>query len=69
MPKIQLKAAPVDGKANQALVAFVADLCRLPKSAVRIASGETSRVKRIVVEGIADHALQSLLGGARDVRA
>ena len=43
--KIRLAAPPVDGKANEALIKFVAETLRLPKSAVSLKSGQTSRHK------------------------
>ncbi|NMG29203.1 DUF167 domain-containing protein [Aromatoleum evansii] len=49
--KIRLAAPPVDGKANAALCAFLADFCKLPKSAVTLLSGETSRAKRVRIAG------------------
>lgn len=48
--KIRLAAPPVDGKANAALCAFLADFCAVPKSAVTLVSGETSRAKRVRIE-------------------
>lgn len=48
---IRIAAPPVDGKANQALIAFVAKTLGLPKGAVTIIRGETSRTKVIRVEG------------------
>ena len=48
---IRIAAPPVDGKANQALIAFVAKTLGLPKGAVTIIRGETSRNKVIRVEG------------------
>jgi uncharacterized protein (TIGR00251 family) len=50
--KVRLTAPPVDGAANEALIAFLAKEARVSKSAVRIVSGETSRRK--VVEIITD---------------
>ena len=50
--KIALTAPPSDGKANQACVEFLADLLELPRSAIRIASGQSSRNKVIRVTGI-----------------
>ncbi len=61
MPKIQLKAPPVDGAANQALVAFLADLCGVPKSRVTIEQGASSRVKRVNVDGLDTARLAWLL--------
>ena len=49
--KIALTAPPVDGKANQALIAFLARLLGVPKGAVRIVSGELSRDKLVEVTG------------------
>ena len=47
--KISLTAPPVDGAANKACIAFVAKKLGLPKSAVSILSGQTSRNKRLLV--------------------
>jgi uncharacterized protein YggU (UPF0235/DUF167 family) len=43
-------APPEDGKANAALIALLAKTLGVPKSAIRIASGETARMKAIVIE-------------------
>lgn len=48
---IRISAPPVDGKANAALIAFVAKTMGVPKSAVSIVRGETSRSKVIRVDG------------------
>ncbi len=47
-----LKSPPVDGKANEELVALVARHFGCSKSAVRIKSGAASRLKRVQVDGI-----------------
>ena len=47
--KIRLAAPPVDGKANEALLRFVAEALHLPKSAVCLKSGQTSRRKVLEV--------------------
>ncbi|NEU11727.1 DUF167 domain-containing protein [Methylobacterium sp. BTF04] len=49
--QIRVAAAPVDGAANTALVAYLADALRLRKSDIRIASGQTGRQKLLVLEG------------------
>lgn len=49
--KIRLAAPPVDGKANEALLRFVADSLGLAKSAVILKSGQTSRRKVLEVTG------------------
>ena len=58
--KIQLKAPPVDGAANKTLIAFVADVCGVAKSAVSIALGESGRTKRVNIEGLSDQQLLSV---------
>ena len=59
--KIAITAPPVDGKANQACVEFLAELLRLPRSSIAIVSGQTSRNKVIRVTGITAAELQNLL--------
>lgn len=49
--RIRLAAPPVDGKANDALIRFLAKRWRLPKSALEISSGATSRNKIITIHG------------------
>jgi len=49
MPKIQLKAKAIDGEANAALIAFLADFCNIPKGSIQITAGQKSRVKRISI--------------------
>jgi uncharacterized protein (TIGR00251 family) len=59
---IRLNAPPVDGAANDALIAFLSDVLAVPRRAIAIVSGETSRDKRVRVEGIeADAAIARLL--------
>jgi len=49
--KIALSAPPVDGKANDALIAFVAERLRLPRARVALVSGVTNRSKTLRVTG------------------
>jgi len=49
--KIALTAPPVDGKANEALIAFLADAFRLPRARIAIASGPASRAKMVRITG------------------
>lgn len=48
--KVRLKAAPVEGKANQALIAYLSDQFKVPKSSVSIKTGKSSRLKTLLVE-------------------
>jgi uncharacterized protein (TIGR00251 family) len=50
--KIRLAARALDNRANEALVEFLAEHYRVPKSRVRIAAGLKSRQKRVVIEGV-----------------
>ena len=59
--KIRLAAPPVDGKANDALIKFVAETLKLPKSAVTLKSGQTSRRKVLEVNGSSREALAGLV--------
>jgi len=59
--KIRLAAAPVDGKANAALIGFVADRLGLAKSAIRLKSGQTSRRKVLEVVAAPADTAQRLL--------
>ena len=59
--KIRLAAPPVDGKANEALIRFVADALKLPKSVVSLKSGHTSRRKVLEVQGTTAEAIAHLM--------
>jgi uncharacterized protein (TIGR00251 family) len=61
--KIRLAAPPVDGKANAALIEFVADRLGVAKSTVTLKSGQTSRRKVLEVVAAPVNAAQRLLGG------
>ena len=50
--KVRIRCAPVDGKANKELVETLADAFDLPKSRVIFKSGETSKTKRILLQGL-----------------
>lgn len=52
--KLRLAAPAVEGKANAALVEFLADYFGVPRRNVTIVSGIKSRAKRVAIEGVAD---------------
>jgi uncharacterized protein len=58
---VKLAAAPVDGAANDALVALLADVLRMPKRAIRIRSGERARTKLVEIDGLSDAEVLSRL--------
>jgi hypothetical protein len=49
--KVRLTSPPVDGAANRLCREFLSDIFDVPKSAVEIISGETSRHKRVCIHG------------------
>lgn len=61
---IHLRAAPVDGAANEALIALLARVTRLPRRAITITHGETSRIKRIAFAGLTGAELRERLRSA-----
>jgi len=59
--KLALTAPPVEGRANQAVIEFFAELFAIPRSSVTIASGETSRNKLVRIAGLAQAAVATRL--------
>jgi len=47
--KIRITSPPVDGKANQHLIGFLADVFKVPKRNILLMAGETGREKRIKI--------------------
>ena len=62
--KVRLTAPPVDGAANEALGELLADRLGVPKRAVVIVGGASSRTKVVEVDGV-DVARVRLLTGGR----
>jgi len=60
--KARVAAPPVDGQANAALVRLIAKALGAPASAVRIASGETARMKQLEIDGVDAAALAAAFG-------
>lgn len=60
--KLRLTTPPVDGKANRAVLVFLAKRLRLPKSALTLKSGHQSRTKTIVIHGAIEAQVRNLLG-------
>ena len=58
---IRLASAPVDGAANDELIAFVATLLGVPKRQISIAHGERSRTKRVAITGLTVAQIESKL--------
>lgn len=58
--KVRVRAVPEDGKANAALVELIARSLRVPRSAVTVAAGNTSRLKTLEISGDATSLAQAL---------
>jgi uncharacterized protein len=59
--RVRIAAPPVDGAANEELVRLLAKAFGLPRSAVAISAGQTSKVKTVGVKGGRAEVLESLM--------
>jgi uncharacterized protein (TIGR00251 family) len=59
--KLSLTAPPVEGRANEAVVEYFAEVLRLPRSSITIAAGQTSRNKVVRITGVTADALRQRL--------
>ncbi len=55
--RVRITAAPVDGAANAMLRKILADALEVPRSRISILSGESSRQKRLLIEGVSQSEL------------
>ncbi len=60
--KVKVHAPPVEGRANAALCAFLADTLGLPRRAVTVLRGDTSRLKTVRIDGLDLAAVKAKLG-------
>jgi hypothetical protein len=60
--KIAVQAPPVEGRANEALVAFLAEFFGVPRRSVEIVSGELSRSKVFLLRGVTIQQTRLKLG-------
>jgi uncharacterized protein (TIGR00251 family) len=60
--KVKLFAPPVDGRANDALVEFLAETLGLPRRAVALVRGEIARQKLVRIDGLALEEVKRRLG-------
>ena len=59
--KIRLQAPALQGRANDALIEFLAQRLKTPKGAVRILNGERSRIKRVEIRGVTKQQIDQLI--------
>lgn len=63
--KIAVQAPPIEGRANEALIAYLAMTFDLPRSAVVLVSGESSRSKVFLLRGVTAAAAQRIVSAGR----
>jgi uncharacterized protein len=59
--KVRLTAPPVEGKANEALLQFLAEVLDVSPARIKILAGMTGRQKLVSVEGLAPEIVQELI--------
>jgi len=61
--KLAITAPPVDGKANKAVINYLSELFGVAKSSVSIMSGQQSRHKRCMVQGVTFQEASRVVNG------
>lgn len=59
--KLALTAPPVEGRANKAVIQFLAEVLEIPRASVTIASGETGRNKVVRIGGVSRQTVERRL--------
>ena len=57
--KLSITAPPVDGKANAAVISFLASFLKLKKKNIEIRSGLQSRNKTILIDGLSEEKIRA----------
>lgn len=57
---VRVAAPPVEGAANDALIAYFTDALRVPRRAIRILSGDRGRQKRVAIAGVTADQIRAL---------
>ncbi|MEI9903943.1 MAG: DUF167 domain-containing protein [Asticcacaulis sp.] len=58
--KVRVRAAPIEGRANAAVMAYLAERLGVPKSRLTLVAGETARLKTIDIDGLDEARLDEL---------
>jgi uncharacterized protein (TIGR00251 family) len=59
--RVRLRAPPVEGRANEALVRLLADRLGVAPSHIEVVSGGTARTKRLRIEGLTEGEVRARL--------
>ena len=57
---VRVAAPPVEGAANDALIAFFSSALHVPRRAVHILSGDRTRQKRVAIDGVTKEQIRAL---------
>ncbi len=60
--KVRVRAAPIEGRANEALIACLARTLDVPKSRLSLVAGDTARLKQIEIADLSEIDLSARLG-------
>ncbi len=66
--RVSLSAPPADGRANAALVAFLADLLDVPRARITLVTGASSRTKTLRIAGVTREQVEAKLLSTQRVR-
>lgn len=61
--KVRIQAPPVEGAANEAVISLLAERLGVPRRAVRIVAGSSSRGKTVEIDGTTEEAVRALARG------
>ena len=59
--KIRLAAPPIEGKANEALIAWLSKTLEIKRSQIELLAGDLSRLKRVKIDGLTGNQIMSVL--------
>jgi uncharacterized protein (TIGR00251 family) len=65
--KVRVAPSPERGKANEAVVALVAEALRVPRARVELVAGETSRDKVVEIQGLSENEVERRFEAALEV--
>lgn len=59
--RVRIRAVPEKGKANEALISYLAEKLDISKSSISLVSGQSARIKRVAVEGLTREEIEKRL--------